>query len=111
MRRAGGGPGSTWQERERSEGAAGGAPGPPRPRGKVAAAAHLRGADGTGRGGGKLRGKSAPVGLNRSGFPRVGPELGAGGGPGAERRGASRSGGAERSALPKFWGTLSRPEL
>lgn len=29
----------------------------------------------------------------------------------AVRRGASRSGGAERAALPKFWGTLSRPEL
>ena len=121
MRRAGGGPGSTWQERERSEGAAGGAPGPPRPRGKVAAAAHLRGADGTGRDGTGRDGEGGNSGESR---PRGGCTARGsrawvrGSAPGgfrersvAVRRGASRSGGAERAALPKFWGTLSRPEL
>lgn len=94
MRRAGGGPGSTWQERERSEGAAGGAPGPPRPRGKVAAAAHLRGADGTGRDGtgrGETPGKVGPGGAAPLGAPARGS--------GAQRRGGSGSGASRCVAV------------
>lgn len=107
------------EERGGGGGSAGPAPSP-REGGRGRAPAWGR-RDGTGRDGegrGETPGKVGPGGAAPLGAPARGSGAQRRGGSGsgasrcvAVRRGASRSGGAERAALPKFWGTLSRPEL